>query len=542
MSQFQSSRHTPSGRRFSAPPTTPGLLLTTGLVTGLILGLLVGWWLAPVQWTEAWPGDLSTEARAQYLAAVSESYVYRSDAEAAEIARNRLFDLNDNLAEEIAAAQRFFSDNPQRISRIAISNLAQLAQALDVQSEAIVQGDIPAAEPAADAGAAPANVLVPVTANSSDSWLNWLLVFLGAVVLVGGGVYLLGRLSQRRANADDEDLLDDFADDGELTDDNGDGFDDERDHDRPFDDYDLGGERTARPASGVRNLLTRFSRRPASALSDPDEAVDEDDEGGFDWSQDRRPARNQHPVVGDNFGFDDEGDHRTVPSGRRSTATFDEPANPFDVDESDAYTPRARRGDQPASLADLDEDAEAMFDEPYRRPNNSVAADPVVEIPTRIVPSPLKPAAGPIIAEFIFHYVAGITEYEQSYSILDQHTTDYIGECGMGVPINDGVIRDDPESVIALEVWMVDKHDTHFSLKRVLISQYVIDHKMEEAFSTDRPHEGAAILPHEGTTFRLKGPYLTLECEVQEVNYVKTGPDLGIFQSLKLEVIVRSRE
>ena len=81
-----------------------------------------------MQWTNALPGDLSPEAKAHYLAAVAESYVYYKDDLSAEIARNRLFDLNEDLGAEIAAAQAFFSENPQRNSRVYISNLGQLAQ------------------------------------------------------------------------------------------------------------------------------------------------------------------------------------------------------------------------------------------------------------------------------------------------------------------------------------------------------------------------------------------------------------------------------
>ena len=102
------------------------------------LGLIFAWVIWPVQWTDAWPADLSQEARAQYLAAVAEAYVYYGDAQAAEVARNRLFNLNEDLPAAIADAQPFFIDNPQANSRVYISNLGQLAQALNIQSPDII--------------------------------------------------------------------------------------------------------------------------------------------------------------------------------------------------------------------------------------------------------------------------------------------------------------------------------------------------------------------------------------------------------------------
>src|SRR5688572_24725730 len=115
---------------FPTPTTASYIYAGIDAVLGLFLGLLIAWVVWPVQWTNAWPADLSQESRAQYLAAVAESYVYYGDAQAAEVARNRLFNLNDDLANYIADAQAFFVDNPQASSRIYINNLGQLAQAL----------------------------------------------------------------------------------------------------------------------------------------------------------------------------------------------------------------------------------------------------------------------------------------------------------------------------------------------------------------------------------------------------------------------------
>jgi hypothetical protein len=56
-----------------------------GLVVGLLLGMGLFWGLFPVQWTDAQPYDLATDARAQYIGLVADSYKLTKDpAQAAE--------------------------------------------------------------------------------------------------------------------------------------------------------------------------------------------------------------------------------------------------------------------------------------------------------------------------------------------------------------------------------------------------------------------------------------------------------------------------
>ena len=166
-----------------------GTSLAIGAVVGLIAGLLIGWVFWPVEWKNAWPADLSPEARAQYLASVAQVYTYYNDEQAAEIARGRLLNLNDDLAGEIAAAQAYFDENPQRDSRIYITMLGQLAAGLGVSSPDIIMPS---------AAGAPAEAAEEAATQESPSWLTWTLSFLGILILVGGGVYLISKLAQSR--------------------------------------------------------------------------------------------------------------------------------------------------------------------------------------------------------------------------------------------------------------------------------------------------------------------------------------------------------
>ena len=297
-------------------------VLAIGVVLGLVIGLIIGWGIFPVQWSNAWPGDLSPEARAQYLAAVADDYVYYGDEQAAEIARNRLFDLNDNLAEEIAAAQRFFAEHHQQNANVYISNLGQLAQALGVDSPDIL------AEAPADLPAAPEDTTATSPTAVGDSvrtWVNWLLTLLAAVILVGGGIYIVGLLNRRRLAAVGMDSLEDEP--------------------GGFDDEDDGSFRFRRPASSApatrANPLVRAARSPQAGREG----------GGFD----RAPL--------DDYGFDDEPEDDDLFQGGAALDALDAPPVEDLDDELDEGFDEPLDDDAPF-LASDDLPEPAMMDEP----------------------------------------------------------------------------------------------------------------------------------------------------------------------------------
>jgi hypothetical protein len=54
-------------------------------VVGLLIGLVVlGWWLWPVQWTDAGPSDLRLDAQDTYLRMAIDSYTLNQDAAVAQ--------------------------------------------------------------------------------------------------------------------------------------------------------------------------------------------------------------------------------------------------------------------------------------------------------------------------------------------------------------------------------------------------------------------------------------------------------------------------
>jgi hypothetical protein len=74
----------------------PLIVGIVGFAIGLVIGLVVlGWWLWPVQWTNATPEQLSTDWQAEYLRASIEAYALNSDAVKAQLRYTGLGDVAD---------------------------------------------------------------------------------------------------------------------------------------------------------------------------------------------------------------------------------------------------------------------------------------------------------------------------------------------------------------------------------------------------------------------------------------------------------------
>jgi hypothetical protein len=467
--------------------------LAAGGLAGLILGLIIGWLVWPVQWTNAWPSDLSPEAKAQYLATVAEAYVYYGDAEAAEDARNRLFGLNDDLDTAIAEAQAYFADNPQRNSRIYINNLGQLAQGLGVESPDIIVDTPPAADEA---------TAVETPAGDSDvgggvrDSVNLILTLLAAAVLVGGGIFIIARLAQRRNAAGSATYVERESD----------GFDDEDDMPAPAED-DLFRRPIPMPVPSAADRTPRQQSGQAAAGY----AATQREDYGFD---------DEHF---DDDEFDTQADDDSFAKAGAAAAVVHEV-----LDDDSDFEEMAELGDDVTDNDDMQPFAEVA-------PAGAAAA----EEPVRAVPA-APSRQGAVLKTFTVHYQAGIPDYDQSYSIMDPVTNRYIGECGMGVNLKNGILQNNPDNVIALDVWLVDKklEKSYSSQSRVLFSEYVEEHKLQQSFTRERPDDLEPLVPQKGMTFQLAGPNLTLDCHVVEANYTKNGPSAGIFQSIKIDMTV----
>ena len=85
-------------------PVVVGIL---GFVLGVIFGLVVlGWWLWPVEWTNANPEDMMPEEQSEYLRMGIEAFGYTGDGERAQLRYS-------SLGEDAVAAMESIEINPE---------------------------------------------------------------------------------------------------------------------------------------------------------------------------------------------------------------------------------------------------------------------------------------------------------------------------------------------------------------------------------------------------------------------------------------------
>lgn len=528
--------------------------LLLGVAVGLALGLLVGWGIWPVQWNEASLGDLRADAKADYLSAVSDAYVMYSSPEAAAIAQQRLSALGStDLSKDFTTAIAYYTTSNAADKAIRISNLSRLASALGLTAPVAAN----------DAQATPLNVLIQPDAtvqpaanltkntNSVDttaavnakatgaSWLNWLLGLLTAMMLIVGVFYLyliIRPLRTRPQSSTFGAALDDATIEAR------------------FDEMDAGAVNRRAQMYGAPDP------RPSSTATYTSPT-------GANW-RNVAPASAVRRTPRDEYEFEDEPEEgaprytaaqhfATEPVGDQPHAQLwqEEEAIPEDEDEHDLT--------DELDLTEDDETNAASSAPAVARPLMSqppATTDPATTAPSlrREAPAESTPAPSPamsaaaaragvgrssrlkLLEKYTTHYQAGLANYDEAHQILDPSTNKYIGEIGMGVSTKNALLQNDPDQVIALEVWLFDKADERNigNQTRILLSEYAVDHNLEQAFLKERQDDPRPFTAQPGVRFQLEGHNLRLDCEIIEALYIKSGPTKGVFQSVKVEMTV----
>lgn len=453
--RFDSSQLGDFARSVRVDKTARGALLG-GLIAGLLLGLLVGWVLWPVEWTNANPGDLRPEYKADFLAAVADAYVAVRTPEALDLARQRLVGFGDDQAREIEAALQHFAAGAQRDNAIRITNLQELATALGLDVRP------PSVEPAAEG-------------DGGVGWGAWLLLLLLVVALIAAAIYLLRRSNSARWV--------------------GGAAPDEMDEREPV---------SARSTP-------RMTYTPAYA--------------DVDMSTDEAPRTVQDDDLDDQFSYGELVADSEAEDDEEVVRSFEDPV--FDDDTVDTGFPIGRA-------------------EPEQTPAGSRSyAEPADAAVQRTVP----PAApGPAtrnrpIEAFTAYYQMGVPDYDQTFNIADPDGAGYLGECGMGINLKNGILQNSSDYVIAFDVWLFDKADERQmnTQTRILICEYVVDNNLEQVFAKERESEPPPIVAQPGVSFKLEGRNLVLDCLVSEAVYSKNPTSLGVFQSLKVDMTVLRR-
>lgn len=492
-----------------------GTALAAGGVLGLLVGLLIGWVIWPVEWQGAGLNELLPEARAEYLAAVAESYTMYSSPEAAATARRRLATLDSDLRGEFEAAIAHFSASNDPDKAVRISNLSSLAAALGVTLPNLVGVTQPA--PVVEQSTPATTDAAPAVGQSAGGigWLRWLSGALIAIVLVLGGAYLLLFLARRQPVPVDE------AQEGALIDNQ---IASLRGHDSTA--AGLG------PRYVAGDIATRYDSEELTTVS--------------------RAVAATQPLAEEpeEYSFDDDPeDYTTMPTLPRGDSTG----------RASHYTQFTLE-----RHSDEEEPTGETADENWERALNPPGMDPALREspPVRVTNTspfnnvtaqpggPARPTAGmrgisryKLLEVYTAHYQAGIHDYDESHPITDPHSARYIGECGMGVSTKHGLLPNHPDQVVALEVWLFDKTDEKNlgSQTRVLLSEYAIDHNLDQVFLREREDDPRPFTAQPNVRFQLESQNLLLDCTIVEALYNPSGPGKGTFQSVKVEMAVHKK-
>lgn len=573
------------------PRRQPALvILAIGAILGLIFGLLIGWVFWPVEWTGASLRDLSTAEKAEYIAAVADAFAIYDSPEAAAVAQRRLVPLDDgNLTQNFQEALAYFNSSQFSDRAIRDSNIRRLAVALNLSPANVA----PAPQELADNAAAPTATSIPqvVTAPSTTTagdglgWLGWVLWLLTALLLVGGGLYILSRTGLaelqtlfKRPTAT-PDTIDEFDDqqvdrgrrgrtgparvitaepEGAYP------FDQETDDEWPA------ARRSATAPSWQDDEPQADApyRRAAAQVYDADELQDDDDrsvplhnrgitdddlidedeldesfvdeqtdddltQAPFDEDDDEddgnggpwRPARPSYTI-----DVAAEENARPMPDRNR-------PASPVEGRTVERRTPNERSlpgGDSTQPSAALTSAAIA----PTRQPAPSVISQRAPVTP------PTRARATMIIDQHLFYYQMGMAEYDESRPIVDPQSGKYIGEFGMGASSKNGLAQVGADQLVALEVWLFDKSDERNlgNQTRILLSEYAIDHNLEQAFLKERQDNPRPFTAQRNVTFQLESQNLLLNCLIVDVKYSTNPATKGIFEQIKVDMTVQKKQ
>jgi hypothetical protein len=101
----------------------PLVLGLVSLIAGLVIGLVVlGWWIWPVQWTDATPNELSYEWKVEFLRASIGSYGYNGNTTEAQ-------ERYASLGEDAPIALNEIAQDPQGLSSELISDFSNVVGA-----------------------------------------------------------------------------------------------------------------------------------------------------------------------------------------------------------------------------------------------------------------------------------------------------------------------------------------------------------------------------------------------------------------------------
>lgn len=460
------------------------LWVIVGAVAGLILGLLIGWVWWPVEWQGGAANVLSQEAQIDYISTVADAYAAYSTPAALTLAQERLAAFGDDLPALFDAALTAYGAQPDGGQQVA--NLAALASALGVTVTALPS----TAPPTAEAPAATATTAAAAETTDNGGW-NWFGILLGIIVLAIGGylgwmIFVRLRTAPRPAPAVGP-LTQSAATASPIT---------------PYGGDAVSAERSSPPAyAAAQAAATKVTpvQPPTTAAAPPFEPED----ATYPAAPPPRNHQSFAPSV-------------AVP-----------PSGAFIAEPKEAAETAAEAAVTPAALSTVTAAEQSNVTAVGQRPGAATMG---------WVAGVGRIERYPVVDRLSTQFSAGTENYHITQNITAPDGA-YLGEFGVGVSDRFGMLNNDPEQVVAIEVYIFDKSDEKHmvTVSRALLSEYADTH-LRKHFEREKDKLGP-IVAQPKTTLQLEARQFVLLCTIADVRYT----DEGIFTRLNLELELKKK-
>lgn len=142
----------------------------------------------------------------------------------------------------------------------------------------------------------------------------------------------------------------------------------------------------------------------------------------------------------------------------------------------------------------------------------------------------------PTIDELEVKYVAGSQQLDWARNIPSPQGDHYLGEYGVGVSERHGMLNNDPDQVVAMEVYLFDKSDDRnlSTVGRIILSEYADTH-LRKHFEREKERLGP-IVAQPNTVLQLETRQFLLLCKIVDVAYRD-----GIFERLDMKLELKKK-
>jgi len=141
------------------------------------------------------------------------------------------------------------------------------------------------------------------------------------------------------------------------------------------------------------------------------------------------------------------------------------------------------------------------------------------------------------IDHFHAEFTVGMQNFDWTQHIQGVQDGVYAGEYGAGVSERHGMLNNDPEQVVAIEVYIFDKSDEKHlvNVSRVVLSEYADTH-LRKQFEREKDRLGP-IVAQPNTTLQLETRQFVLICTITDVVY----SDEGIFKRVIMDMELKKK-